>query len=101
MAKANIGKPPRRKTGKGSPPPDTKVTHGKGSPPTEPSTTLDRTDKEPTVQMNFTVPQSFKDEYKEFGYVHRMKLLEMLFEGFRLLKEEKKPRLPRSSRITR
>ena len=56
---------------------------GKGAPPKQASRTLETTGK--TVQLNFTVPESFKDEFRDYAHVNRMTLKDVLLESFALL----------------
>lgn len=77
MAKANIKPPTRRPSGKGMPPSEVEM-----------SRTLDTPQGERTVQLNFTVPESFKDEFKDYAHFNKMKLKEVLLEAFAMLKEQ-------------
>ena len=52
------------------------------------SRTLDTPQGERTVQLNFTVPESFKDEFKDYAHFNKMKLKEVLLEAFAMLKEQ-------------
>ncbi len=80
MAKPNI-KPPER-TRRSS----------KSDPPLEAdgSTTLSTPDTEELVQLNFRVPEAFKDEFKVQATLNKMKMREVLFEAFRLWKESRR-----------
>ena len=76
MAKAKIKPPPKRK-GKGTPPPED-----------EASNNLTISDKEPTAQINFTVPKSFKDRVRAYAFYNEMKMVDVLRKAFDLLEEK-------------
>ncbi len=74
MAQAKIGKPPSTK---GAPPPRD-----------ERSRNLKMADSEETAQLNFTVPLSFKEDFKEYADKRGMKMVAVLYKAFAILRDE-------------
>ncbi len=74
MAQANIRKPPGTK---GAPPPRDQV-----------SRNLKTTASEETAQLNFTVPLSFKEDFKDYADERGMKMVAVLYRAFAFLQEQ-------------
>lgn len=70
--------PPTKKSGKGAPPPMNKTVGN-----------LDKTEPTRLTPLNFKVPAEFHREYKLYAASHEMTMLELLFEGFELVKQQK------------
>lgn len=71
---ANV--PPPKRTGKGAPPPiQQTVGNLDKAPPTD------------LTPMNFKVPVEFHREFKAYAAVRGMSMVDLLQEGFRLIKE--------------
>lgn len=78
MAQANIRKPPgNRKPTKGVPPSRDQV-----------SRNLQTTAPVETAQLNFTVPRSFKDDFKDYADERGMKMVAVLYKAFALLRAQ-------------
>jgi HicB-like protein involved in pilus formation len=74
---ARIGPPPKRST-KGTPPPATDAAR---------PANLDRPAPGDWKPLNFRVPTEFHRELKSYAANHGVSMLEVLIEGFRLVKE--------------
>ena len=71
MAKA----PPPKKTRKGAPPSPEKTLGN-----------LEKPELAALAPLNFKVPRDFRREFKTYASQHDMKMVELLQEGFRLIK---------------
>lgn len=69
--------PPRR-TGKGIPPVPAQVLHN-----------LDRAESGTTKPLNFKVSPEFHREFKAYAAVHGVSMLDLLREGFALVKQQR------------
>jgi hypothetical protein len=63
----------------------------KGAPPTMTQTVgnLDKPEPAATVNMNFKVPPDFRREFKTYAAQHGISMLDLLQEGFRLIKAQR------------
>ncbi len=69
--------PPQR-GGKGTPPVPTQVVHN-----------LDRAESGATKPLNFKVSPEFHREFKAYAAVHGVSMLDILKEGFALVKQQR------------
>ena len=73
-----MAKVPRLKSRKGAPPPVQQA-----------PANLEKVDPNDLKPMNFKVPAAFHREFKTYAVVHGMSMLDLLREGFELVKQER------------
>ena len=71
--------------------PPTVMKSRKGAPPqmTQTVGNLDKPEPTVTVNMNFKVPPDFRREFKTYAAQHGISMLDLLQEGFRLIKAQR------------
>ncbi len=62
----------------------------KGTPPRQSSTNLTKPSDGDTAPLNFTVPPSFRKDYKAFAVEHDMTMVQVLYESFEIYRKTKK-----------
>lgn len=72
-------------------PPPKAVQSRKGAPPAMMQTVgnLDKPEPTSTVNMNFKVPPDFRREFKTYAAQQGISMLDLLQEGFRLVKAQR------------
>lgn len=70
-------------------PPPKPAKSKKGSPPTpqQAPANLDKSDPSDLKPLNFKVPAEFHREFKTYAATHAMSMLELLRQGFELVKK--------------
>lgn len=71
-----LGKPTRKVSTKGAPPPVEAATR------TKKSNNLTKRPSDQMVALNFSVPAEFRTRFKMFAVMHDMKQIEVLFAAF-------------------